>query len=246
MKNYKSYIGSNYDLMSATQFNLLTLLGLREHHYLLDIGCGSLRVGKLFIPYLLQGRYCGIEPNRQLLFDGIEYEIGYDMKGRKMPYFDFNSDFNCSVFNRKFDFILAQSIFSHASQDQIRKCLLEAKKVMKPESIFVATFVEGLQNYTGKKWVYPGTICYTMKHMMNLIEEQGLICQRFCYPHPNMQTWLLITLYGVSSINIPDIEKTMLLAKEVNYCKNRLMKLQNHPYVRLGLFLQRIFRLRRY
>jgi len=241
--NYKSYVGSNYDLMSATQFNLLTLLGLREHHYLLDIGCGSLRGGKLFIPYLLPERYYGIEPNRQLISEGVDNEIGADMLVIKQPYFSCKNDFEFDIFGGKFDFILAQSIFSHASQDQIRKCLSEAKKVMKPESIFVATFVEGDRNYTGKKWVYPGTVSYTLRHMMGLIEGQNMFCQEIHYPHPNMQTWLLITLQGGWLVNIPGTEKTILLAKEVSCCKNRLKKLQNHPYVRLGLFLQRIFRL---
>jgi SAM-dependent methyltransferase len=61
---------ANY-FMGATQFRLLTTLGLREHHSLLDFGCGSLRAGRLLIPYLLPGRYYGLEPNRCLIEDGI-------------------------------------------------------------------------------------------------------------------------------------------------------------------------------
>ena len=50
--NYKGYDGSddNYDLVGAMQFNLLTALGLREYHKFLDIGCGSLRAGRLSTP----------------------------------------------------------------------------------------------------------------------------------------------------------------------------------------------------
>ena len=69
------------------QFNLLTFLGLREHHYLLDVGCGSLRGGRLFISYLLTGRYFGIEPNRQLIKDGIENELGEGIIPVKRPVF---------------------------------------------------------------------------------------------------------------------------------------------------------------
>jgi hypothetical protein len=58
-KDYRSYVGPSdeYDIMGATQFNLLTSLGLRENHTLLDFGCGSLRAGRLFITYLTKSRY---------------------------------------------------------------------------------------------------------------------------------------------------------------------------------------------
>ncbi len=44
-EHYMAYVGpaDQYDLMSATQFRLLTTLGLRSFHRLLDFGCGSLR-----------------------------------------------------------------------------------------------------------------------------------------------------------------------------------------------------------
>ena len=53
-RHYAAYVGppEQYDFMGATQFRLLTTLGLREHHSVLDFGCGSLRAGRLLIPYL--------------------------------------------------------------------------------------------------------------------------------------------------------------------------------------------------
>ena len=44
---YRAYVGppEDYDLIAAMTFNLLTTLGLRQHHSLLDVGCGSLRIG---------------------------------------------------------------------------------------------------------------------------------------------------------------------------------------------------------
>ncbi|MBT4097695.1 MAG: hypothetical protein HOM68_24545 [Gemmatimonadetes bacterium] len=46
-QHYRAFIGpaEDYDLVSAMSFGLLTTLGLRQHHSLLDIGCGSLRNG---------------------------------------------------------------------------------------------------------------------------------------------------------------------------------------------------------
>jgi hypothetical protein len=52
--HYMAYVGpaSQYDLMAASQFALLTTLGLRDTNKVLDFGCGSLRLGRLLIPYL--------------------------------------------------------------------------------------------------------------------------------------------------------------------------------------------------
>src|SRR5947209_8507870 len=85
--HYSAYVGSpeNYDLMGASQFRLLTTLGLRDHHKLLDFGCGSLRVGRLLLPYLLAGNYYGIEPNAWLIEDAITNEVGDDQIRLKKP-----------------------------------------------------------------------------------------------------------------------------------------------------------------
>lgn len=247
--HYRAFVGppEKCDLSSMMQFNLLTLyLGLREHHFLLDIGCGSLRGGKLFVPYLLPGHYFGIEPEQWLIEEGIKNELGKDLIDIKQPVFSNDNNFTLSIFNRKFDFILAQSIFSHSSQRQIRRCLSEAKKVMKPISIFAATFVKGEQNYKGNEWVYPDCITYTLEHMISLVEEQGLICKPINWPHPNQQIWVVI-INPENEKNITDlsdITKLACLENDLRFCKESLSKIKNHPYVRLGLkinqFIQRI------
>ncbi len=194
-QHYRAFVGppEKYDLVSSMQFNLMTLIGLREHHFLLDIGCGSLRAGKLFIPYLLPKRYFGTEPEQWLIDEGIKNEIGEELISMKQPSFSNDSNFTLTTFNQQFDFILAQSIFSHASQQQIRRCLSEAKKVMKPTSIFAATFVKGESNYTGEDWVYPGCVTYTLDHMSQIVEEEHLVCKPIKWRHPNQQSWVLIT-----------------------------------------------------
>src|SRR5207244_4835822 len=76
--HYRAYVGppEDYDLIAAMTFNLLTTLGLRQHHSLLDVGCGSLRIGRLLIPYLNRGKYFGVEPNEWLFEQGIKRELG--------------------------------------------------------------------------------------------------------------------------------------------------------------------------
>ena len=120
---HRAFVGppDRYDLASAGQFSLLAGLGLREEHTLLDIGCGSLRGGRLFLSYLKPGKYFGIEPQQWLIDQGSEVEVGRDLIRLKKPTFSNDTNFTLTTFGRKFDFMLAQSIFSHATQAQIMR-----------------------------------------------------------------------------------------------------------------------------
>jgi hypothetical protein len=242
-RHYRAFVGpaEKYDLASAMQFNLLTFLGLREFHSLLDIGCGSLRGGKLFIPYLLPGRYFGTEPEKWLVEEGIKNELGSDLIRIKKPSFSYDNNYALTAFDRKFDFILAQSIFSHAPQLQIERCMSEAKKIMKPTSIFAATFVEGKENYAGYKWVYPDCVNYTLEYISSLARKQGLVCKPIDWPHPNLQTWIIIA-YPENEKNIPDlgdISTYSRLENDLRYYKERLTRSESHPYVKFGKIINR-------
>lgn len=193
-RHYRAFVRppARYDLVGAMQFCLLASLGLRETHFLLGVGCGSLRGGRLFIPYLLPGHYFGVEPEKWLLEEGIRNECGQDLIRIKQPVLSSDSNFNFTCFNRKFDFLLAQSIFSHASQRQIRRCLSEASKCMHSTSIFAATFLQGSDDYSGDEWVYPGCVSYRFEKIRGLAQEAGLGAKMINWPHPNGQVWLLI------------------------------------------------------
>jgi SAM-dependent methyltransferase len=191
---YRAFVGvvEKYDIMSALQFNVLTLLGLRENHYLLDIGCGSLRAGRLFIPYLLPNHYFGIEPEKWLVEEGIEKEMGNGIIEKRNPSFIYSKDFNCTSFNQKFDFIIAQSVFTHASQGQIKTCLNEVSKCMTPKTIFVATVKYG-RNYAGNEWVYPNCIQYKFSLLKSFAQQYNMDCQMIKWFHGQPLKWLVFT-----------------------------------------------------
>src|SRR5438046_10385380 len=85
--HYRAYVGppEDYDLIAAMTFNLLTTLGLRQSHSLLDVGCGSLRIGRLLIPYLNRRKYFGLEPHDWLVEEGINHELGEEEVHIKRP-----------------------------------------------------------------------------------------------------------------------------------------------------------------
>jgi len=250
-RHYRAWIGATqtYDIFSHMQFSLMTLLGMRQEHTLLDIGCGSLRAGKLFIVYLLPERYFGIEPEQWLVEDGIEREIGRELVAMKKPRFLFESDFSCTKFGEKFDFVIAQSIFSHASVAQIRRCLSEVSKCLKAESIFAASFVEGDADYDGDAWVYPDTIRYRASTMERLAAEAGLACRRVEWFHIGGQAWFLFHLPGAA----PNVESLATLNQiaplrvEMTHYKmrsDRLERIEKNPLFRIAARVKRLLRRR--
>jgi hypothetical protein len=192
-RNYRSFVGgpNQYDIIGALQFNLLVLLGMRENHTLLDIGCGSLRGGRFAILYLRPGHYCGIEPESWLVEDGSRHNLGPELVSLKQPSFLYDSSFTCTGFGRKFDFLIAHSIFSHAAPGQIDRCLSEAAKTMHAQSLFLATYNRGASSYEGTDWVYP-SVTYTEERFRQMADEQGLEVRRLRCPHPGGQTWVLL------------------------------------------------------
>jgi hypothetical protein len=175
-------------VIAAMQFNLLTNHGLRETHKLLDIGCGSLRFGRLAIPYLRPGNYYGIEPNNWLVEQGINGECGQDLIQIKQPSFSDRDDFGLTCFGVQFDYLVAQSIFSHAAAHQIEACLKEASGCMHADSKFFATYVAGDTDYDGDQWLYPGCCNYTAEKMRAMAEAHGLALTTDEMPHPHGQT----------------------------------------------------------
>lgn len=207
--HYRAWVGppNYYDLIGVTQFNLLTLMGMRETNTLLDIGCGSLRGGRFAIMYLRPGKYFGIDPEDWAVQDGLQSHFGEEFANRKRPTFIKNSDFEFTRFERKFDFLMAHSIFTHAPTWQIKLCLAEAAKVMVPQSIFLATFFESLDgtDYTGNDWLYPDIVRYRKETISAIADEAGVECQHFDWPHPFNQKWIAVTQKG----SRPDIAKLL-------------------------------------
>jgi hypothetical protein len=250
-RHYRAFVGDTqtYDIFSYMQFTLMTLLGLRQEHTLLDIGCGSLRAGKLFVMYLLPGRYFGIEPEQWLVEDGIEREVGHELVSRKSPRFLFDQNFSCAAFGVEFDYIIAQSIFSHASLAQIRRCLSQARECMKDASLFAASFVEGDSDYTGDKWIYPDTVRYRATTISQLAAEVGLACRRLDWFHIGGQAWFVFFIPGLEPQvdQLADLNQSFPLQQELSHYRqrsDRLERIESHFLYRLVVGIRRRLRWR--
>lgn len=232
-KNYKAYVGppDRYDFMGATQFRLLTTLGLRSHHKLLDFGCGSLRSGKLFIPYLDKANYYGQDPNQWLIDDGIKNELGESIISIKKPNFSNLDNFEVG-FDEKFDFAVAQSIFSHTNLELTKKGLLGIYNALSDDGLAVITIIEG-DDYSGEeKWVYPGCTTFRPSTIKRIMSQIGCNWRRLYWFHPK-QTWFVLSK---KKSRLPSFLDTFFLLggeevgsaqyKRQNFLSNRLFSIK--------------------
>jgi len=157
----------------------------------LDVGCGSLRIGRLLIPYLNRGKYFGVEPNEWLVEQGIKREVGETLVQIKRPTF-FLSDSPATVLqaNISFDFAVAQSIFSHCGLDLIRGWLSAISRLLGQDGALVATFLPGDEDSSRTGWVYPECVNYQPATMEHAAAEANLRFEILDWKHPR-QTWAL-------------------------------------------------------
>lgn len=176
IKGHRSEVGPGgmYDVIGAQQFCIVFGLGLREHHKLLDFGCGSLRGGRLFIAYLLPGNYYGVEPQEWLVQKGIEEELGESVITLKKPKFYHFDDFKIVTHIRqKFDYILMQSILSHCGSDLVDLLVGQAARALVPGGKFACTFfIGGSSGPSG--WLGHGVSTHRMEYMAAVGKRHGL------------------------------------------------------------------------
>ena len=107
-----------------------------------------------------------------------------------------HSDFLVTPFGTSFDYILAQSIFSHAGLDVISRCLTEFRTCLAASGLILATFVQPhqlgtVEDFGGSGWVYPESVAYKIATVLDAIRQAGLVGRPLPWFHPR-QTWFAI------------------------------------------------------
>jgi len=130
-----------WEEIGKLQFEFLVEQGLKPEHYLLDVGCGSLRGGIHFIRYLEARHYFGIDISKELL-DAGRVVLKRNNLTHKNPTLVEMGNFDFQSLNQEFDFALAQSVFTHLPLNSIIRCILNIEKVLAQGGRFYATFFE--------------------------------------------------------------------------------------------------------
>ncbi len=201
--DYRAYVGpaDQYDLIGGAQFALLYAVGLREHHRVLDIGCGSLRGGRMLIPYLQPGGYVGVDPHRWLIDAAIDEQLGRDILRVKRPRFDHSEDFSLAHLGQ-FDVVLAQGVATNTGPSLLRRLLAAIAGALSPAGLAAVTIIHpgtgdheavpvSLDDREAADWRYPGCYAYDRAEIATAIEEAGLAGRPVDWFHPRHQWWLL-------------------------------------------------------
>lgn len=188
------------------QLILLLTNGLTPQSKVLDIGCGVLRAGYWLIHFLDRGGYCGIEPSPSRLAVGTNVIIERDVLQDKQPRFDHNERFDTSVFDERFDYFLAYSIWTHASKRQIQVMLDGFCRDTNDNAVFLTTFLPAgwrHKDYAGDAWVGTshesqtvGCIHHRYDWIRNECLARGITVDILGRDTMHGQTWLRIARQG--------------------------------------------------
>ena len=122
------------------QFDYLISHGLKPDLRMLEIGCGNLRAGRLFIDHLDVGNYFGIDISPEILLAAQDTVAEYGLQA-KLPHLTLVRDLRFAFLpHGQFDVIHAHSVFSHSPIEVIDECLAHVGRVMAPGGFFDFTF----------------------------------------------------------------------------------------------------------
>lgn len=126
--------------LGQLQFDYLIGHGLQPADRMLEIGCGNLRAGRLFIDYLEPGHYHGIDISPDILLAAQRTVTKFGLQA-KIPHLTLVRDLKLSFLPAAaFTVVHAHSVFSHSPRTVVEECLAHVGRVMTPDAFFDFTF----------------------------------------------------------------------------------------------------------
>ena len=143
----------DFERVGRLGFEVLLAEQLRPSSRVLDVGCGALRLGYWLMRFLDPGCYFGIEPQQEMLNVGLQQLVEPEVVQRAQARFAANDDFDFSVFGERFDFVIARSIWTHASKPQIAAMLRSFAATSSPRGVFLASYYPASPVFKlGRRW----------------------------------------------------------------------------------------------
>ncbi|MFV0133506.1 class I SAM-dependent methyltransferase [Streptomyces sp. HMX87] len=161
----------SWERIGRMQFDYLVAHGLKPHHRMLDIGCGNLRAGRLFIDHLDAGHYYGIDISPHILLAAQDTLVREGLQA-KLPHLTLADDLTLAFLpDAHFDVVHAHSVFSHSPRHVIEECFAHVGRVLAPGGFFDFTFdrTEGAEHQVLREDFY-----YRTGTLVDLAARYGL------------------------------------------------------------------------
>lgn len=182
-------VGGMWEEIGKMQLSFLKSKGLEPQHTLLDLGCGTLRAGRHFGPYLNAENYTGVDVSPK----AIEFSrnlVEEEGLSEKQPTLILNAagDLKFDNIDGKFDYMIAQSVFTHLPESLIFECFDNLHKVLK--GTFYFTIFSGEREQLREK-----TFQYPIEWFRETVESRGYVFQDCSADlnHPRKQVMLSAT-----------------------------------------------------
>lgn len=164
-----------WNALQSYQLNALRSNGLERHHTLLDIGCGPLQGGVVFIGYLEKGNYYGIDIDRERVEAG-ERLIAKKGLTSKFPFISVSHTFGQEELSgKKFDFIWASQIMYYFDCDKMCSLMKVVSSKLKDNGKFLGDII-GPRHYEFKTKEH-GWILHSIESISELAQKFQLAVQ---------------------------------------------------------------------
>ncbi|MCK1796452.1 class I SAM-dependent methyltransferase [Streptomyces sp. XM4193] len=157
--------------LGQMQFDYLREHGLTPEDRMLEIGCGNLRAGRLFIDHLRPGHYHGVDISPEILLAAQQTLVRNDLR-EKLPYLTLVDDLRLAHLPAAhFTVVHAHSVFSHSPLHVMAECFSHVGRVLAPGGFFDFTYnrTEGKEHQVLREDFY-----YRTSTLLELAEAHGL------------------------------------------------------------------------
>lgn len=206
LASHRVMAGGRWTESGDWQFDFLRREGLAPHHYVLDVGCGSLSAARRLLPYMEPSHYWGFEKSRDLFEAGVRLELPRVDVRPERGHFIVNDWFDLSESPHQFEYALANGFWSRLPLNSIARCIANVLKKLAPGGRFYATWFDNPDParfdpivHAGGATSYPDMqpYHYPFAQLASLCEALGAQVERIeDATHPRGESVMLIRAVG--------------------------------------------------